>query len=315
MQTNTVISPGGDAALLRIKGTTKGIALCADGNGRYCQIDPYTGGAIAVAEACRNLSCVGALPLAITNCLNFGNPERPDIYYQLEWCIRGMARACRVLNVPVVSGNVSLYNETRGESVYPTPVVGALGLLEDVTRHVTHDFKEEGHVVALLGAGRVSATDSTLTGSEYARLACFEHPANPKIDLSLEARVQKLTRTAIEKGLLASAHDCSDGGLAVALAESCIPRRIGFNATFKMPAGWEASLFGERQSRIVVSLPPHQLGELRNLAAEDKVPLVLLGTTGGDILAVGESTRLTISEMDDAWSNGLERAISTPLSP
>ena len=180
VQTNTVISPGGDAALLRIKGTSKGIALCADGNGRYCQIDPYTGGAIAVAEACRNLSCVGALPLAITNCLNFGNPERPDIYHQLEWCIRGMARACRVLNVPVVSGNVSLYNETRGESVYPTPVVGALGLLQDVTCHVTHDFKQEGHAVALLGAGRVSANNSTLAGSEYARLMGFEHTARPK---------------------------------------------------------------------------------------------------------------------------------------
>ena len=274
VQTNTVISPGGDAALLRIKGTSKGIALCADGNGRYCQIDPYTGGAIAVAEACRNLSCVGALPLAITNCLNFGNPERPDIYYQLEWCIRGMARACRVLNVPVVSGNVSLYNETRGESVYPTPVVGALGLLEDVTRHVTHDFKQEGHAVALLGTrGALRSIDSTLTGSEYARLMGFEHTARPKIDLSLEARVQKLTRTAIQQGLLASAHDCSDGGLAVALAESCIPRRVGFNASFKMPAGWEAALFGERQSRIVVSLPPHQLEDLRNFATKEKVPL------------------------------------------
>ena len=314
VQTNTVIAPGGDAALLRIKGTSKGIALCADGNGRYCQIDPYTGGAIAVAEACRNLSCVGALPLAITNCLNFGNPERPDIYYQLEWCIRGMARACRVLNVPVVSGNVSLYNETRGESVYPTPVVGALGLLEDVTRHVTHDFKQEGHVVALLGAGRVSANDSTLTGSEYARLMGFEHTARPKIDLSLEARVQKLTRTAIQQGLLASAHDCSDGGLAVALAESCIPRRIGFTASFKMPAGWEAALFGERQSRIVVSLPPHQLEDLRSLATEERVPLVLLGTTGGDSFTIGTALDLLLTQIDDAWSHSLEQALSTPIN-
>ena len=310
VQTNTVLSPGGDAALLRIKGTNKGLALCADGNGRYCQVDPYVGGSIAVAEACRNLSCVGARPLAITNCLNFGNPERPDIYRQLEWCIRGMAQACRVLNVPVVSGNVSLYNETRGEPVYPTPVVGALGLLEDVVRHASHEFKDEDHAVVLLGAGRVIAKESTLAGSEYARLMGWDASGKPRIDLTLESRVQSLTRTAIDKGLVSSAHDCSDGGLAIALAECCIPRRVGFQGSFKLPADWEASLFGEQQSRIVVSLKPNQLQQLRMMAAQERVPMTLLGETGGDRFTVGTTINVALADINDAWTNGLERALA-----
>ena len=310
VQTNTVISPGGDAALLRIKETGKGIALCADGNGRYCQADPYTGGTIAVAEACRNLSCVGATPLAITNCLNFGNPERPDIYYQLEWCIRGMAQACRVFNVPVVSGNVSLYNETRGEPIYPTPIVGALGLLEDITRHVTHEFKEDGHLVALLGAGKLAASDSALAASQYADLIGWDAPGKPRIDLHSEAQVQALVRSAIEQGLIASAHDCSDGGLAVTIAECCIPRSIGFHASFKMPSRWEAALFGEHQSRIVVSLPPRQLDHLRSLAAAHNVPITLLGTTGGAAFTLAPDITIALTEIDDAWSNALERSLS-----
>ena len=310
VQTNTVIGPGGDAAVLRIKGTSKGLALCVDGNGRYCRLDPYRGGAIAVAEACRNLSCVGAQPLAITNCLNFGNPERPDIYYQLEWCIRGMARACRVLNVPVVSGNVSLYNETRGEPVYPTPAVGALGLLEDVTRHVSHGFKEDGDVVALLGAGLVQAGEPSLAGSEYARMAGWGDWGRPRIDLALEKRVQGLCRAAIEAGLLASAHDCSDGGLAVALAECCIPAGMGFRGDFRLPSQWEAALFGERQSRIVVSLRPDQLPALRRLASSEGAPMIVLGTAGGSRFVIGPSIDIAVADIDDAWSNGLERALA-----
>ena len=170
VQTNTVVPPGADAAVLRIKGTTKGIALSTDGNGRYCYLDPYKGGAISVAEACRNVSCTGAEPIALTNCLNFGNPEHSEIYYQLEWCIRGMSRACLALGVPVVSGNVSLYNETHGQAVYPTPVVGALGLLEDVRLHVTYDFKQPGEVVMLLGASDVRGRPRDLSGSEYLEL-------------------------------------------------------------------------------------------------------------------------------------------------
>ena len=194
VQTNTVVGPSSDAAVLRLRGTNKAIALSIDGNGRYCYLDPYRGGQIVVAEVCRNLSCSGAEPLALTDCLNFGDPERPDVYYQLEWCIRGMARACRVLGVPVISGNVSLYNESRGQAIFPTPVVGGLGLLEDVHRRVTSAFPREGLTVAMLGdnGGRSRASD--LAGSEYMAVVHGEIRGRPVIDLDLESRVQQLCR-------------------------------------------------------------------------------------------------------------------------
>ena len=170
VQTNTVISPGGDAALLRVKGTTKGLAVSTDGNGRYCYLDPYVGGVIAVAEACRNVSCTGATPIALTDCLNFGNPERPEIYYQLREAVAGMAEASRRFDAPVVSGNVSLYNETQGEGIYPTPVVGALGLTEDASAHATAGFKDEGDIIVLLGRPSLEAEASELAGSEFLSL-------------------------------------------------------------------------------------------------------------------------------------------------
>ena len=313
VQTNTVVGPGADAAVLRIKGTQKAIALCTDGNGRYCHLDPYRGGAIAVAEACRNISCVGARPLAITNCLNFGNPERPEVYYQLERCIRGMARACRVLGVPVVSGNVSLYNETQGQAIYPTPIVGALGLLEDAQRHTTSAFQGEGEVVALLGADAVVARPQDLAGSEYQEAVLGQVRGRPVINLALEHRVQQACRTAVSEGLLRSAHDCSDGGLAVTLAESCIPGGIGFTGAFQVEGLWAGCLFGEAQSRIVVSLRPADLSRLQEVAAAEGVPVALLGTTGGDRFTIGGLVDLSVSQMDDAWNHGLERALARPL--
>ncbi|MEK7814527.1 MAG: phosphoribosylformylglycinamidine synthase subunit PurL, partial [Chloroflexota bacterium] len=259
VQTNTVVGPGSDAAVLRIKGTGKAIALCLDGNGRYCYLDPYRGGQIAVAEACRNLSCSGAEPLALTDCLNFGNPEKPEVYYQLEWCIRGMARACRALGVPVVSGNVSLYNESPGTAIYPTPIVGGLGLLEDVARHARASFPEAGLAVVLLGSSQWRVRASDLAGSEYLQVVHGLVAGRPAIDLSLEGRTQALCRRAIGEGIVASAHDCSDGGLAVALGECCIQGGVGFRAgaaLSRLPGRWDVALFGERQSRIVVSLHP-----------------------------------------------------------
>ena len=186
--------------MLRIKGTARAIALSIDGNGRYCFLDPYRGGQIAVAEVCRNLSCAGAEPLALTDCLNFGNPERPEIYYQLEWCIRGIARACRVLGVPVVSGNVSLYNESRGQAIYPTPIVGGLGLLEDATRHSRSSFPDAGLVVALLGADVLRSRASQLAGSEYLQVIHGKVAGRPAINLSLESRVQELCRRLVQQG-------------------------------------------------------------------------------------------------------------------
>ena len=214
---------------MRIKGSRKGIALSTDGNGRYCYLDPYKGGAIAVAEACRNISCTGAEPIALTDCLNFGNPEHPETYYQMEWCIRGMAKACRVLDVPVVSGNVSLYNETQGHAIYPTPIVGALGLFEDVKRHVGLGFQGPSHAVILLGASMVRGRARDLAGSEYLERLHNVVAGRPNIDLDLERRVQELCRRVIRDGIVASAHDCSDGGLAVALSESCIAGGVGFS--------------------------------------------------------------------------------------
>ncbi|MDA0735256.1 MAG: phosphoribosylformylglycinamidine synthase subunit PurL [Chloroflexi bacterium] len=312
VQTNTVVGPGSDAAVLRIKGTTKAIALAIDGNGRYCYLDPYRGGQIAVAEVCRNLSCVGAEPLALTDCLNFGNPERPEIYHQLEQCIRGIARACRVLGVPVVSGNVSLYNEAQGQAIYPTPVLGGLGLLDDATLHCRAGFPEAGLTAVLLGVDHLRPRSADLAGSEYLQVMHDRVAGRPAISLGQEKRVQQLCRQAIRAGIVASAHDCSDGGLAVALAEGCILGEVGFEsgeALSQLPRRWDAALFGERQSRIVVSLAPDQLDRLNQLAAELAVPMLQLGVTGGSRFRVGEYLDLPVSEIADAWSNGLERAL------
>ena len=308
VQTNTVVGPGSDAAVLRIKGTTKALAMCIDGNGRYCYLDPYRGGQIAVAEVCRNLSCSGAEPLALTDCLNFGNPERPEIYYQLEWCIRGMVRACRILNLPVVSGNVSLYNESRGQAIYPTPVVGGIGLLEDVARHIGSAFLREGLEVVLLGVGNWRARASDLAGSEYLQVLHGRIVGRPAIDLSMEKRVQQLCRNAIQEGIVSSAHDCAEGGLAIALAESCIQGDVGFRAMVGLPERWDAALFGERQSRIVVALPAENLARLEGLSDHLNVPILRLGVTGGDRFRWGRLLDLPLGDIGDAWSNGLERA-------
>ena len=311
VQTNTVLTPGGaDAALLRIKGTAKGLALATDGNGRYCWLDPFTGGAIAVAEASRNVSCVGAEPIALTDCLNFGNPERPEIYYQLEQSILGMTEACHALNLPIVSGNVSLYNETRGMAVFPTPVVGALGLTHNVDRRAGAGFRSSGHIVVLLGAVAIEGRSESLAGSEYLELCHGLVAGNPSIDLALEAKVQSLCRRAIADGIIASAHDCSDGGLAVALAESCILGGLGFTGSFDIEGRWDASLFGETQSRILVSTPPQELPRLQALAEDMEVPLTLLGKVGGDRITMPGPIDLALKDAASAWRNSLKDALS-----
>jgi phosphoribosylformylglycinamidine synthase len=309
VQTNTVAGPGADAAILRVKGTSKGIALSTDGNGRYCYLDPYAGGMIAVAEACRNVSTVGAEPIALTDCLNFGNPERADTYYQLEECIKGIALASETLGAPVISGNVSLYNETRGESIYPTPVIGALGLLEDVTRHVTPGLKAEGDLVVLLGAGEVRGDPESLAGSEYLELVHNLVAGRPRIDLRLEKAVQAACRRAIGEGLLNSAHDLSDGGLAVALAECCITGGMGFRGTFSISERWDAALFGEDQSRIVVSLSPEKQADLERVCRDEGSPWTSLGHVGGDSMDIEGHATVSVADMKASWSGGLERAM------
>ncbi len=312
VQTNTVVGPGADAAVLRVKGAATGIALAVDGNGRYCYLDPYEGGKIAVAEVCRNLSVVGAEPVALTDCLNFGNPERPETYYQLQECVRGMAEASRAFDAPVISGNVSLYNETEGQGIYPTPIVGGLGLLEDAADHCTTAFRDEGDVVLLLGAGTVELDASALGGSEYLELVHGLVAGRPYIHLGVELAVQRACRRAVRAGLLKSAHDCSDGGLAVALAECCIGGGVGFRGAGAPSGRRDAALFGERQSRIVVSLAPEAVGAFGRICREEDAPWTRLGTVGGTRLSASGLIDLPVEELTSAWRDGIQNAIAQP---
>ena len=312
VQTNTVVAPGGDAAVLRIKNTDRGIALTTDGNGRYCYLDPLVGGMIAVAEACRNVACTGAEPVALTDCLNFGDPERPEIYYQLEECIKGMSRASKALNAPVISGNVSLYNEAMGAAVYPTPVIGALGLLQDVRRHVTIAFKRAGDMVILLGASEVHGDAAALSGSEHLELVHGLVAGRPAIDLDREVAVQATCRALIAEGIVQSAHDSSDGGLAVALVESCIAGGLGFQGDFDVSGRWDAALFGEHQSRIVVSLESDRAPDLERICRAKGVPWTVLGHARDGRVTMGGLVDVALSELEDVRRHALESALTRP---
>jgi len=321
---NTLIGPGSDAAVLRVRdaadrATGKAIAVCTDGNGRLTSLDPYNGGALAVAEAARNVACSGAVPLALTNCLNFGNPEKPAAYYQLARAIDGMAAAARALQTPVISGNVSLYNESIGQGIYPTPVVGMVGLIEG--RGPTPSaFQSAGDVVALLGELATGA--EMLHGSTYlAALHGIVAGRPPQLDLDAERALQRLTLDAIAAGHIRSAHDCSDGGLAVALAECCIWSGLGLtddeNAAW--PAGGgrleaTALLFGEAPSRIVVSLAPEAWDALAALAGAAAVPLTRLGTVGGSRLHIGGLLDRSVDDLRRAWRGGLSEALRPGLA-
>jgi phosphoribosylformylglycinamidine synthase len=304
VQTNTVIAPSGDAAVLQIKGHPQGIALTTDGNGRYCYLDPYVGAQLVLAEATRNLACVGAEPAGVTDCLNFGNPEKPDRFWQFKRCVEGLADACRTFNLPVVSGNVSFYNETPDTAVYPTPVLGVVGVLDDVRRHCTVAFKREGDTVLLLGHTR-----EDLGGTEYLkRTHGLVTGRPPALDLDREAKVQAVCREAVREGLAASAHDCSDGGLAVALAECCIQGEVGARIGLPPPMceiRLDAALFGESPSRIVLSASAQNAARIQEMAAREDVAVYVLGEVGGEGLTVESGERsvlaLSISEMDRIW--------------
>ena len=304
VRSNTVIAPGADAAVIRVKGTQKGLALTVDGNSRYCFLDPYVGGVLTVAEAARNLACVGARPLGITDCLNFGSPENPEVMWQFAEVIRGMRDACMALKVPVVSGNVSFYNETDSKPIYPTPTVGMVGLLAKLKRVVTPWFKFPGNIVVLLGRTR-----EELGGSEYLKLIHgLVKGTPPWIDLKLEQAVQNCCLEAIDRGILRSAHDISDGGLAVSLAECCIggpDRPLGVRIeTHEMIRG-DALLFSESPSRIVVSLEEKNLAQLQELAAELRVPMHVIGTVGGARFVIQPLLQLPVEELRSIWAHGL----------
>jgi phosphoribosylformylglycinamidine synthase len=307
---DTVVLPGGDAAVLRVKGTDRAIAATSDCNGRYCYLDPYTGAQIAFAEAARNLACVGARPAAITDCLNFGNPEKPEVYWTFYEAVRGLSDACTAFEVPVISGNVSFYNESFGEPIYPTPTVGMVGVLEDVTKHTTSGFRQAADVVFLLGE-----TWADLGGSEYLKIA-FEKVEGrpPALDLVVEQALHEAVLQAIELGLLQSAHDCSEGGLGVTLAESCIAGGVG--AQLRLPAGLPpaVALFSESQSRVVVSVDPVDAEALEQSCSAMGVPFVRLGTVGGDRLVIEHAVDAPVARLADIYDSSLERAVFPPAA-
>lgn len=310
VQTNTVIGPGGDAAVLRIKETSAGVALSVDGNGRYCYLDPFVGGMIAVSEACRNVVCTGAEPVALTDCLNFGNPERQQVYYQLEECVKGIAFASRVLETPVISGNVSLYNETQGESIYPTPIIGALGLLENVSDPVDIGFRNAGDIVMLLGASSVNGESTGLSGSEYLEVVHNLVSGMPTIDIYQELALQRTCLSLIKESIVKSAHDCSDGGIAVTLAESCIAGNIGFTGEFQVYGRWDSALFGEYQSRIIMSISPTNLEVFENICRSQKVSWFKLGKVGGDSVKITNLIDLSLLEIRNVWHDALQIAMN-----
>ena len=309
VQTNTVIPPGNDGALIRIKGTDKGLAASTDGNGRLCYLDPYVGALIAVSESCRNISCTGATPIALTNCLNFGNPEKLDVYYQLEECVKGIADASIAFESPVISGNVSLYNETHGTSIYPTPIIGAVGLTDHVSDNCTPDFKNIGDIVLILGIDEVSSSVDTLAGSEYLSLIHSIVAGQPKIELDLELNVQKVCRDLIAKKILESAHDCSDGGLAVTLSESAILGNLGFEGEFTLDDRWDSALFGETQSRIVVSVKKDNLHKLVEICKSSNLPYCELGSVVQDKFIINDLIDTDMENIYSAWMLELENNI------
>ena len=303
---NTVMRPGGDAAVLKVKGAKSGLALTCDCNGRYCYLDPYVGAQIAVAESGRNLACSGATPVAITNCLNFGNPEKPGIFWQFCRAVEGLGEGCRQLETPVVGGNVSFYNESFGEAIYPTPVVGMLGLLDDVDDRVGSAFIREGDLVALLGE-----TKDELGGSEYLKVIHGKVAGSPpSIDWDAEKGLIRCLTRAAEANLLSSAHDLSEGGLAVALSESAIQGGTGAGVKLAGDLPLHVLLFSESQSRALVSLEPGKLEALKEIAARLGVPLEVIGRTGGDNLEVEGAFSIPLEKMTDVYMNSLEKMIA-----
>lgn len=295
--TEVILFPGDDAGIVRIEGSKRAIAFTTDGNGRYCYLDPFTGGEIAVAEAARNLSCKGALPMAVTDNLNFGNPDKEEIFWQLEESVKGISKACEALGIPVISGNVSLNNESNGEAIYPTPIIGMAGIIHDFNRFCTMSFKNNEDLIVLIGENK-----EELGGSEYLKIIHhIERGLPPNLDLGLEKSVQRICRESIQAGILSSAHDCADGGLAITLAECCIAGKKGIEIEGNTEIRSDAYLFGETQSRIVVSLPVENLNYLKEIARKYKATVHILGKVGGNRLKIGNLIDVSMDQLEKAW--------------
>jgi phosphoribosylformylglycinamidine synthase len=313
VRTNTLVVPGAGAGTVRVKETGRALALSVDGNGRFVYLDPYLGAQHAVAEAARNVACAGAQPIGATNCLNFGSPERPEIMWQFARAVEGMGAACRALDIPITGGNVSLYNETDGRAVLPTPVLGVVGLIEHAARVVRRGFRAAGDAVVLLGEGR-----GELGGSEYLKVVHgLVRGVPPALDLQRERALQALLVAGAEADLIRSAHDCAEGGLAIALAECCFETSHGVDVnvpgvTLAESACDEiATLFGESASRVIVSVAPGRGGELLERAAAMGVPAAIVGSVGGDRIRIAVDGRSAIdtslSDAERVWSSTIER--------
>jgi phosphoribosylformylglycinamidine synthase subunit PurL len=321
VQTNTVEGPGAaDAGVIRIKGSQRGLAMSVDGNGRWCYLDPKLGAMHAVAEAARKVACSGATPVGATNCLNFGNPEKPHIMWQFSETIDGMTKACEELDIPITGGNVSFYNETLGEGIYPTPVLGVVGILENVHKAVKMHFASPARTIVLLRAtepGDITDAETEFGSSEYAKevlRVLWGYP--PELDLEKEAALQRTIIALIAEGLIDSAHDCSDGGLAVALAEKAFPKGVG--ARVNLASGGlpgEFVLFGEEAGRILICCDPATVSRIKKVAGNNAISADVIGETASDKLEILLDRRLVISvavsDLSEAYEKALESALRT----
>jgi phosphoribosylformylglycinamidine synthase II len=314
VQTNTVEGPGANAGLMRIKGTQRALAMALDGNSRWCYLNPKLGAMHAVAESARNVACTGATPVAATNCLNFGNPEKPEIMAQFSDVIDGLAEACNALGTPITGGNVSLYNETLGVGIYPTPVVGVVGILDEVSKATNFYFRQPGRDVLLLSSQSAS-TESEFGSSEYAKEilgVIWGQP--PALDLKKESALQSCLIELIQSGLAESAHDCSEGGLVVALAECSFPADVGATLTLPGNSGSdEIALFGEEASRIVISCDPANTQDIKRIAGNYAITAELLGQTLNQNLEIKRAgktlVKTSVSELKKVWSDALKIAL------
>jgi phosphoribosylformylglycinamidine synthase len=319
VQGNTIVGPGGDAALVRVKRedgtpTRKALALAVDCNPRWCWLDPYGGTIAAVAESARNVACTGARPLALTNCLNFGNPEKPEIMWQLAEAIRGLGDAARELGTPVISGNVSLYNETAGQPIHPTPTIAMVGLLEPWERFAVSHFPEAGLTIVLLGE-----TTEELGGSEWLALRRgLEAGLPPRVDLAGELRLQRVLQQGVAQGLLLSAHDVSDGGLALSLAECTFTGPLGLRvgAAVRLPGALrtEALLFGESTGRVVASMSGTTSSRRSWRRFREAAPARVVGETGGEALRIAREggevlIEAGVARLHQIWSRALPRRL------